>query len=195
METGLKFTPTPRSKNITEIKTDILEFCRRLRLTECFSEITRGISDHSLVKNKSNFTPSKQRNKALDTFCETILKFQIEASENKKIKLNFTKSQWESLEELSKDDSIIIKEADKGSTVVVMDKQDYKEMVLNILKDKTFYSLESNYKQYKILAELQKLVEQFRNSFTDKEREYITKFQCKTSNFYGLPKIHKSKAI
>ena len=30
---------------------------------------------------------------------------------------------------------------------------------------------------------------------TDKEREYITKFQCKTSNFYGLPKIHKSKAI
>ena len=109
-----------------------------------------------------------------------IWKYPIEASENKKIKLNFTKSQWESLEDLSKDDSIIIKEADKGSTVVVMDKQDYKEMVLNILKDKTFYSLESNYKQYKILAELQKLVEQFRNSFTDKEREYITKFQCKT---------------
>ena len=45
-----------------------------------------------------------------------IWKYPIEASENRKFKLNFTKSQWGSLEDLSKDDSIIIKEADKGST-------------------------------------------------------------------------------
>lgn len=30
---------------------------------------------------------------------------------------------------------------------------------------------------------------------TDKEVDYICNFKCKTSNFYGLPKIHKSKII
>ena len=30
---------------------------------------------------------------------------------------------------------------------------------------------------------------------TKKEIEFLIKFDCKTSTFYGLPKIHKSKTI
>ena len=30
---------------------------------------------------------------------------------------------------------------------------------------------------------------------TDKEFDYLVNFECKTSNFYGLPKIHKNKKI
>ncbi|CAG2209848.1 unnamed protein product [Mytilus edulis] len=34
-----------------------------------------------------------------------------------------------------------------------------------------------------------------RKGLTDKECDYLTNFKCKSSNFYGLPKIHKSNVI
>ena len=38
-------------------------------------------------------------------------------------------------------------------------------------------------------------MEQHKESVTEKEKEYITKFTFRNSNFYGLPKIHKSETI
>ncbi|XP_036362885.1 uncharacterized protein LOC115217645 [Octopus sinensis] len=36
---------------------------------------------------------------------------------------------------------------------------------------------------------------QFQQDLTEKEKDYFSRFDCKTSNFCGLPKIHKSEAI
>ena len=59
---GLKFTPTPKPNTI-ELKSDIQEFTRKLRLIEFFhsenldnSQETRGSVSGPLVKNKGNFT-------------------------------------------------------------------------------------------------------------------------------------------
>ena len=128
----MKFTPTPRTKNISEVKTDTLEFCRRLRLAENFLDFNEE-EDGSIVRNKSNFIPSKEKNKALDTFCDVITKFPINEVQNKGKRSNFSNSQWNTLEELSKDDTMIIKEADKGNAVVIMDKSDYKDLTMSIL--------------------------------------------------------------
>ena len=38
-----------------------------------------------------------------------------------------------------------------------------------------------------------KFCEKFKNTLADKECLYLQKFNFKTSNFYGNPKIHKSK--
>uniref|UniRef100_A0A0L8HZV6 Uncharacterized protein n=1 Tax=Octopus bimaculoides TaxID=37653 RepID=A0A0L8HZV6_OCTBM len=70
---GLKFTPTASTPNPPEIKDDISEFCRKLRLTEAFIDLNN--EDDSIIKNKSNFIPSKGRNKALDDFCNHIQSF------------------------------------------------------------------------------------------------------------------------
>ncbi|CAC5412478.1 unnamed protein product [Mytilus coruscus] len=94
---GLKFTPTPQTSNYNEVKDDISNFCRKLRLTEeLFDKENR---DESIVRNKSTYKSSKA--------CIHLL----------------------------------------------------------------------------------------RKVLTDKEFDYLTNFKCKSSNFYGLPKIHKSNFI
>ena len=39
------------------------------------------------------------------------------------------------------------------------------------------------------------LVRTHAQQLTDKKKKYIKNFAWRTSNFYGLPKIHKSKSI
>ena len=40
-----------------------------------------------------------------------------------------------------------------------------------------------------------KLMQKFKSQVTEKEFDYLLNFEMKTSNFYGLPKVHKSKQI
>eukprot|EP00106_Octopus_bimaculoides_P001170 XP_014768612.1 PREDICTED: uncharacterized protein LOC106868030 [Octopus bimaculoides] len=42
---------------------------------------------------------------------------------------------------------------------------------------------------------LRTLLNSYREGLTDKEYDYITNFKCKSSLFYGIPKVHKSKVI
>ena len=53
---------------------------------------------------------------------------------------NLTVSEQQALHNLKNDDSIIIKEADQGSGVVVWDREDYLKEADNHLLDEKFYS-------------------------------------------------------
>ncbi|CAG2243424.1 unnamed protein product [Mytilus edulis] len=72
---GLKFTPTPQTSNYNEVKDDISNFCRKLRLTEELFD--KENPDESIVRNKSTYKSSKGKNKALDTFCDHITHFPL----------------------------------------------------------------------------------------------------------------------
>ena len=73
---GLKFTPTPRA-DISELKTDVKKFCRKLRLMEYYADdpITDDNLDPSLVKNPSTFNPPPNRNLILDTYIDYLTKY------------------------------------------------------------------------------------------------------------------------
>ena len=58
---------------------------------------------------------------------------------NIKCKENATKQQGEAIKRLSEDRSIVIKEADKGGSVVVMDSEHYKTMAYSTLNDNEYY--------------------------------------------------------
>ena len=45
------------------------------------------------------------------------------------------------------------------------------------------------------MNELKVHIENYKSQLTMDEIKYLTEFQHKTSNFYGLPKVHKSKII
>lgn len=45
------------------------------------------------------------------------------------------------------------------------------------------------------MSRIKKYVTKFSKNLTDKEEDFLLNFEVKTSNFYGLPKIHKSKQI
>ena len=89
-----------------------------------------------------------------------------------------------------------MKEADKGRATVIMDKIFYKNKIEELLSDTENYTLIKGDNQDKsIMKKNQKLLQKFKEETTKAEKECIDKFSCKTSNFYGLPKIHKSKCI
>ena len=80
-----------------------------------------------LVKNKSNFYPPRHRNKFLDTTIDFIN--QQNLNNLSKNKNNLSKDDWQALKELKNDESIVIKEADKGGAVVLMDSAHYEQMI------------------------------------------------------------------
>lgn len=60
-----EFTPTPQKPNVAEMKDNVLEFCRKLRLAEQFFEEEEN-NDKPLVKSKKDYQPPKCKNAALD---------------------------------------------------------------------------------------------------------------------------------
>ena len=46
-----------------------------------------------------------------------------------------------------------------------------------------------------IMKEIGKIIEKYKGNLTKREKEYFLSFSYNISNFYGLPKIHKSKLI
>ena len=194
---GLKFTPTPRSNQI-ELKTDIKEFCRKLRLAEFFHKENESeqvqTRDKSLVKDKSNFYPPKNRNHTLDSVSQYLEQQEL-APKIGKPKSNVNKLEWDALKGLQNDATIIIKEADKGGSTVIMNKSHYEKMVNIMLQDVETYEKVSNDIDRNVMKHYLELIETHKSSLTKDEYIYLTKFRPKTSLFYGLPKIHKSKII
>ena len=121
LKLGLKFCPTPKS-NITELKEDVKDFERKVRLKELFGN--KENKDDSLVKNKSKFQPTKG-NKDIDTFFQKI--WNLEFKDNSQIRNNLSHKQKLALEELRNNENIIIKEADKGGAVIIMEKEYYRK--------------------------------------------------------------------
>ena len=111
-------------------------------------------------------------------------------------KSNLTRGEQNALNELKNDDTIIIKEADKGEATVIMDKTFYRAKVHETLADNEHYAelTDLNYDD-KIIKKIGKHLKKFDQETTKKGKEYLQNFALKTSNFYALPKIHKSQAV
>ena len=111
---------------------------------------------------------------------------------------NFSKDEWQSLRSLPDDRSVVIKKADKGSCVVVWDRNDY------IAEAEKHFNNESVYKNVIFKEkELQDLAETSNNIFkslrgkgkiTENQLKYFTIAHKKATNLrkmYLLSKIHK----
>lgn len=96
---------------------------------------------------------------------------------------------------MANDPDIVIKEADKGGAVVIMDCSHYIKMIEYQLNDTQYYEYLDTDPNHKDKLNYRKLIDRFQTCFTHKEYDYLTNFEVKQRNFYGLPKIHKSKQI
>ena len=101
------------------------------------SQETRGSVSGPIVKNKTNFYPSRNRNKFLDTIIDFINEQNL--NNLSKNKSNLSKDDWQTLQELKNAESIAIKKADKGRAVVLMDSAHYEQMIYNQLEDTNTY--------------------------------------------------------
>ena len=198
LEKGMKFTPTP-SKNNQEMELDTKMFCRKLRLNAFFNgneSENIDIDMQPIAKNKSNFAPSSSNSVVLEKAIESISKLSeicTESSIKNTSHSNFKKKEWNFINNLRNDNTLIIKEADKGSALVIMDADYYKDIMLNILSDQNTYKLENQLTNEKIMKKILKFMSKY--SLLKDEEKFMTKFDYKISHIYGTPKIHKSKTI
>ena len=102
LKRSLKFAPTPNT-NKNELKTDIEEFGRKLRLLEHFDEYNKQNPDNSLARNKSNFVPPMTKDKYLSTFLEATTKYHEQLVEPRPRTSNISKNEWQSLDNLLND--------------------------------------------------------------------------------------------
>ena len=123
---------------------------------------------------------------------KSVIKFLQKQSfydENFKNKFNILKH------DLKKNKDIAINDADKGGAVVIMNTKHYLKMTSDHLNDETTYKMVEANCDAKVMKGIAKIIEKYKDNLTKKEKEYLTSFSYNTSNFYGLPKLHKTKLI
>lgn len=167
LKRGLKFTPTPR-QNTTELKNDVQEFGRKLRLLEYFNGREQN-SDNSLVRNKSNFVPPKSNDNYLTLFSENLSNLHKPNTALSK-KSHFSSSERKALQDLEKDDTIIIKEADKGGATIIMDKTFYRNKILELLSDTENYIQLPRNEDDIVIRKIEKLIKEYEHHLTQKRK-------------------------
>ncbi|KAJ8305863.1 LOW QUALITY PROTEIN: hypothetical protein KUTeg_016408 [Tegillarca granosa] len=203
---GLKFTPTPRS-NPQELKNDIKEYTRKLRSTEYFNtkdketeestadeaEENRNNLSKDLVWNKSNFNPKRGRNYTLDTVCNTLENIPLNDNGSNTKRNNLTKYESEALESLMNNDNIIIKEADKGGAVVVMDTEFYRDRIYEMLSNTEFYKKANGNQETVTMQKINKLINKHKKKKLTISRITIPKRVTPTVNqkFINRRKLRK----
>ena len=149
-------------------------------------------NDESIVKEKSSYEP-KIKNKHLT---EIISKIEHTDPLLTKYKDNLRPAERTALDELKTYDDIILKKADKGNTLIVMDSEFYRDKLVlqDHLLTPTYVQVEEK-EAKRVASSMEKLLVEHKKCLTRKEFKYMTDFSWTHSNFYVLPKIHKNSAI
>ena len=133
----------------------------------------------------------------MDTYIYFLLKYPLEekAKQIENVRYNLTKLEWIGIKNVQKNNDLVIKESDKGGACVVMDARFYCSKMQQILEDTdTYKELDTNIDK-QILKKIENLTKTHEEELTEEEINYLTNFSNKTSQLYGLLKVHKSKRI
>ena len=76
-----------------------------------------------------------------------------------------------------------------------MDSEFYHKKMFELVNDKNTYQELNGKVDKKTNKKITNLTEKYHEQLTQKEIDYLTKFKYKTSQLYGLPKVHKSNII
>lgn len=172
---GLSFTPTPKFDSFTWVKDahlfarklalhkfhksnieSVRQFETReteaVAILEALQEESKtGVfsisAPFSALRPKSRFTPSISQYTNIDMFLSMVSQElrKLEKRGQPCMSLNLLPLEKKALEQLCQNENIVIKPADKGGNIMIMDTGEYIDMVLRLLGDESTYEiLESN---------------------------------------------------
>ena len=189
MVKGPKFCPSTKG-NFLHAKADTQDFTRKLKLMEKFHD--SDYQDPSLVKHPSKLNIRCDN----DELATIISRIDSCAPTVTNIEDNLTQTERQALKQLKSFTDIIIKKADKGNTLVILDTEFYRDkLVLADHLNTDTYSIAPANADKKVFKDLKTLMKKYEKCFTNKEMDYILNEDWKSSNFYVLPKIHKNSRI
>eukprot|EP00079_Xenopus_tropicalis_P032370 XP_017946141.1 PREDICTED: uncharacterized protein LOC108645441 [Xenopus tropicalis] len=152
----------------------------------------------SRFRSKSTFYPTHLRDNIVNMFqknVETELSLLHETTSDLPSRNNLTMKEKRALNTLKNDHNIVIRKADKGGQIVILNKSDYVFEAHRQLSDReTYLPLEKS--PLNIYAsELDALLQEASsfNIIDDKLIAYIKKDTPKSAIFHHLPKIHKKE--
>ena len=201
---GSSFSPTPGTMDMDAAMNDLDKFHRSLRLATRFLDsddsesYLNPVDDepfyHPKFKGPSTYNPRGPP--ALECF---ILSNHVHAIQlswfHKQHKSNLNTAEQTALTKLSKNRKIVIKPADKGGGLVVMNTCDYIYEAHRQLNDTKFYRKLTSNPTSDIEKEVSATIHKM---WLDNEiglecKTYLTLENTKPGRFYMLPKIHKNK--
>jgi len=210
LDKGLSFIPTCNSMPLFKFYDAQNRLIRNLKIKDYFS----NRSDKDYDYRKKNFTPASNwtppdhhvGQATLDTIqhivtnTETTLnKFKIHQNRfvifNNR-RCNLTHSEKIALNDISNDDSIIIKPADKGGATVIMNKTSYLNEAYRQLNNTNYYSkLETPLWQNNVESINTTLKELLNDGYINhKQFKFLQANDSdRQRTFYLLPKIHKPR--
>ena len=122
---GLKFTHNPPHFDRLNLKESLRRFDSSLRLREYLADSDSPFDyDTTNFRKKTTWTPSTNRDRALDMFPSVVDSELMNAQEQKTIP-NLTADERQALRNHKRNTDVVIREADKGSAVVVMSRERY----------------------------------------------------------------------
>lgn len=202
LEKGLKFIPSRHKVDKVKLLADLSEWERRMRLAEFFygekddkADTSKEEDEKFKVKKKSMFTPSSGRDKSLDLYIE-LVKDDVIANLKKSNKLNISKGESTAFYELLHNKEIIIRPADKGSSIVVVDKDGYIESLQKEIENSSSYE-ETDYDlTEEIQKEVKRLISKMYSDgvISDDLKQYLTPRYAQKGKLKGNPKLHKANA-
>ena len=169
-----------------------------MRLNEYFHG--QSFESNSILRKPSNFTPPPQCDEQLDLFCNFInsVASNLDALPVEKQKDNLTPYERAAMRELTamiRSHQLIVMPADKGGAIVLLNADHYKSMVESIFNDPEYFESCDGNQSKEIFGKIGALCRKYSSLLNKDEIAYLTKFDSKEANFYGLPKVHKSEII
>ena len=203
---GLKFCPTPPVYDHGKLKESIDKFFRSISLHLFFNSETIDLEPsenipepmqspfkHPELKLKSTFSPQMPSN--LEFIYHKVVDEILYHIPSKNRYRNLTNAQYSALQELQNDCNIVIKKADKGSNIVIMNTHDYIEEGMRQLNNKQFYRKETKNLTPTHKQRIDSIIEELfqNNEISESTFKYLLNDGERTSIFYMLPKIHKNR--
>ena len=198
---GLGFCPTPGAPDIGNIIQDLDVFKRKTKLNLFFSESnqdSRGHNtppgvpfEHKFLKLKSTFNPVGPFQ--LETMFHSIEQDLHRLKHRQPRKKNLTKEEYKSIKSLRNHPDIIIKPADKGSAIVILDKQYYINEGERQLHNNHFYEETETDLTGEVIHRVNLYVNNMlqRGQISQNTSKYLTTDIDRKQQFYLLPEIHK----
>lgn len=195
---GLKFIPKPLRPNDSDIEQASKEFSRRVKLANFFGDCNntkKKVEQRRFVPKSEWLPPDKflcfNISNQLIELDESLKK--LNKRQNKK-DLNLSKLEQKALKSLQRDKTIVIKPADKGSSVVIMNRANYEAEGYRQLNNTAHYKKISEPVYPKVTGKLNSTLNKIinKNLLTKKQYEYLEVPEVpRDRRFYMLPKIHK----
>ncbi|KAJ8022624.1 hypothetical protein HOLleu_37578 [Holothuria leucospilota] len=126
LEQGLSFCPSNEVDRVQPCS-DFEQFVRKTRIKEFFREQSNEPWTKPINYKPSPWTPPSGRNSYIDAFVDAARKHLdsfLLNKDNITPAHNITKTQKKAISDLRKETSIVLKPADKGGSIVILDKED-----------------------------------------------------------------------